>query len=62
MERKRERGKKVLRKWVRELDDSTVRSIRHMSPYWWLLGLAFFFLMFAFWFNFTAIYHGNTLL
>lgn len=31
-ERKREE-KKVLRKWVRELDDSTDRSIRHMSPY-----------------------------
>lgn len=55
--------KKVLRKWVRELDDSTVRSIRHMSPYLVVTWTCIFcYLMFAFWFNFTAIYHGNTLL
>lgn len=62
-EKERERKKKVLRKWVRELDDSTVRSIRHMSPYLVVTWTCIFcYLMFAFWFNFTAIYHGNTLL
>lgn len=59
----REKESKVLRKLLRELDDSTVRHTSHVTLWltWTCIFLCCRYRMFASCFNFTAIYHGNTL-